>query len=250
MTLVGAGPGAVDLITVRGQQALREADVIVYDDLANPELLDLSPAAARRIYVGKRAGRHCMAQVAIGQIMVAEAAAGFHVVRLKGGDPLVFGRGGEELQVLAEAGIPCEIVPGVTAASAAGASAGISLTQRGSASAVIFVTGHECGGKPAGEGVDWIALARTRATLCIYMGTRRIGVIAAELQKGGLPGNTPVAVIANATMPEETIDIGELASVEPLAAFAAGQPALIIVGEVVRLREIAAAAQANLGIVS
>jgi uroporphyrin-III C-methyltransferase len=249
VTLVGAGPGALDLITVRGQKALESADVVIYDDLANASLLEICRAGIEKIYVGKRAGRHGATQEEIGAILVREAAKNRHVVRLKGGDPLIFGRGGEEEQVLADAGIPFEIVPGVTAAVAAGAVAGIPLTHRLHASAVVFVTGHECKGKPGEAAVDWPALARTRATLCIYMGVRRLGGIAAELREGGLPGNTPVAVIANATLPNQAVQIGDLDSAETLAAAVQGQPALVIMGEVVRLAEIIAQARSNLALV-
>jgi len=238
VTLVGAGPGAVDLITVRGQRALAEADVIVYDDLANVALLEFCPAGVDRIYVGKRAGKHGAIQAEISAVLVSEAQRGRRVVRLKGGDPLIFGRGGEEERALAEAGIPFEIVPGVTAATAAGAMTGIPLTHRQHASAVVFVTGHECSAKPGDAVVDWRALARTRATLCIYMGVRRAGLIAAELREGGLRGGTPVAVIANATLPNQLVQFGDLDSVDTLTAALEGQPALIIVGEVVRLAEI------------
>ncbi len=248
VTLVGAGPGAVDLITVRGQWALATADVVIYDDLANAELLKICPAGIEKIYVGKRAGRHGATQAEIGAILVREASKNRQVVRLKGGDPLIFGRGGEEEQVLAEAGIPFEIVPGVTAAAAAGAVAGIPLTHRQHASAVVFVTGHECNGKPGDAAVDWQALARTRATLCIYMGVRRLGGIAAELRAGGLRGSTPVAVVANATLPNQSVQIGDLDAAETLAAEVQGQPALIIVGEVVRLGEILAQARSNLAL--
>jgi len=244
--LVGAGPGAADLITVRGQRALAEADVVVYDDLANADLLDFCPVRATRIYVGKRAGRHYTPQEEIGAILVREARLDRQVVRLKGGDPLVFGRAGEEAQVLAEAGIPFEIVPGVTAASAAGAVAGIPLTQRGQASAVVFVTGHECRDKPDEAAVDWQALARTRATLCIYMGVRRLPVIVKELRAGGLSGATPVAVVTHATLPQQTVQTGDLDSAATLVAALAGQPALIIVGEVVRLAEVLSQARARL----
>jgi uroporphyrin-III C-methyltransferase len=246
VTLVGAGPGAADLITVRGQRALAEADVVVYDDLANADLLDFCPVRATRIYVGKRAGRHYTPQEEIGAILVREARLDRQVVRLKGGDPLVFGRAGEEAQVLAEAGIPFEIVPGVTAASAAGAVAGIPLTQRGQASAVVFVTGHECRDKPDEAAVDWQALARTRATLCIYMGVRRLPVIVKELRAGGLSGATPVAVVTHATLPQQTVQTGDLDSAATLVAALAGQPALIIVGEVVRLAEVLSQARARL----
>ena len=249
VTLVGAGPGAVDLITVRGQKALTTADVVVYDDLANAALLVVCPAGIEKIYVGKRAGRHGATQAEIGAILVREASKNLHVIRLKGGDPLIFGRGGEEEQVLVEAGIPFEFVPGVTAAVAAGSVAGIPLTHRQHASAVVFVTGHECSGKPGDAAVDWQALARTRATLCIYMGVRRLGGIAAELRAGGLLGSTPVAVVANATLPNQSVQIGDLDAAESLVATVQGQPALIIVGEVVRLAEILAQARSNLALV-
>ena len=248
MTLVGAGPGAVDLITVRGQNALKQADVVVYDDLANVALLELCPEGADRIYVGKRAGKHGAIQAEICEVLVSEAQRGRRVVRLKGGDPLIFGRGGEEERALAEAGIPFDIVPGVTAATAAGAMTGIPLTHRQHASAVIFATGHECSGKPGDAVVDWRALGRTKATLCIYMGVRRAGVIAAELREGGLAGDTPVAVIANATLPNQSVQIGDLDSADALTASLQGQPALIIVGEVVRLAEIVAQAKSALAV--
>lgn len=245
VTLVGAGPGAVDLITVRGQKALEEADAVVYDDLANIDLLEFCQPEAKRIYVGKRAGRRCTSQDEIGEILVQEARRNRHVVRLKGGDPLIFGRGGEEAAVLVEAGIPFEIVPGVTAAAAAGAAAGIPLTQRGHASAVVFVTGHECRGKTPETAVDWQALARTRATLCIYMGSRRIEAISRELRAGGLAGDTPVAVVVRATLPDQAVHLTTLDSAAELAPAIVGQPALIIVGAVVRLAEILSQARAQ-----
>ncbi len=239
VTLVGAGPGAVDLLTLRGQRILAEADVVVYDDLVNTALLDFCPESTKRIYVGKRAGVHSMAQVMISEILVAEAKPDVHVVRLKGGDPLVFGRGGEEMQALAEAGIPCEVVPGVTAAIAAGASAGIPLTHRDHASAVVFVTGHECAGKKDTHAhVDWAALAKAGATLCIYMGVRRLPDIATALQNGGLAGATPVAVVANATLPVQSVHFTTLMAAPTLSTTLEGQPSLIIVGEVVRWAEL------------
>lgn len=239
VTLVGAGPGAVDLMTLRGQRALQAAEVVVYDDLANSELLSFCPSSAKRIYVGKRAGAHCMPQDQISEILVVEAQKGQHVVRLKGGDPLVFGRGGEEMAALAEAGIPHEIVPGVTAAIAAGAAAGIPLTHRDHASAVVFVTGHECAGKSARKNhVDWAALAKTGATLCIYMGVRRLPEISAALAEGGLSGETPVAVVANATLANQSVHVTTLVAAPSLSTTLKGQPSLIIVGDVVRWAEL------------
>jgi uroporphyrin-III C-methyltransferase len=239
VTLVGAGPGAVDLLTLRGQRALAAAEVVVYDDLANPALLDFAPESARRIYVGKRAGQHSQPQERITAILIEEARGGAHVVRLKGGDPLVFGRGGEEMQALAAEGIPYDVVPGVTAAIAAGAGTGIPLTHRDHASAVIFVTGHECAGKAVDRpGVDWAALARTGATLCIYMGVRRLPEIAAALRAGGLGGATPVAVVANASLPTQSVHLTTLQAAPAFSAVLHGQPSLIIVGEVVRWAEL------------
>jgi len=237
VSLVGAGPGAVDLLTIRGQRLLAQADVVVYDDLANAELLDFCPDEARRIYVGKRGGRRSLPQEQITQILVSEALKGLHVVRLKGGDPLVFGRGGEEIAVLAEAGIAYEIVPGVTAAVAAGASIGVPLTHRKHASAVVFVTGHECVGKGperAGrEGVNWPALAASGATLCIYMGVRRLAEIVGKLIDGGAQGSTPVAIVANATLRSQEVHTTTLAEAAQFAEQLKGKPSLIIVGAVV-----------------
>lgn len=239
VTLVGAGPGAVDLLTLRGQAALNKADVVVYDDLVNTGILAFCPADVRRIYVGKRSGVHFVPQEETCRILIEEAKKGLHVVRLKGGDPLVFGRGGEEIAALTAAGIPSEVVPGVTAAIAAGASIGVPLTHREHASAVVFVTGHECAGKgPERATVDWAALAKTGATLCIYMGVRRLPEISENLQAGGLSGLTPVAVVANATLPTQALHVTNLAAAPLLSETLKGQPALIIVGEVVRWAEL------------
>lgn len=241
--LVGAGPGAVDLITVRGQCILKSAEVVLYDDLANAELLALCPATCERIYVGKRAGCHSASQREICSELVNKARTGRNVVRLKGGDPMTFGRAGEELQALAEAGIACEIVPGVTAAASVAAVAELPLTQRGIASAVVFATGHACADRGATP-VNWRAMGALGATLCIYMGTRHFGVIAGELIAGGLSPDTPVAVVADATLPSQSVRLGTLADGDTLTADPARRPALIIVGEVVRWREICAAAPA------
>ncbi len=239
--LVGAGPGASDLITLRGARALQQAEVVLYDDLANAELLDHCPPAAEKIYVGKRAGAHSASQGEISRLLVAKARAGLRVVRLKGGDPMFFGRTAEELEALATAGFEFEIVPGVTAASAAGAAAGIPLTQRGVTSMTVFVAGHACADRN-GTPVDWRALAALRATLCIYMGTRRFTEIARELTAGGLPETTPVAVIAGATLSSQSLRVGTLTSADELLANLQGRPAMIIVGEVVRWSELASAA--------
>ncbi|MEO6004441.1 MAG: uroporphyrinogen-III C-methyltransferase [Opitutus sp.] len=239
--LVGAGPGAPDLITVRGARALAEADVVLYDDLGCAELLDLCNDRCERVYVGKRVGRHSASQDAICALLVEKALSGRRVVRLKGGDPMVFGRAGEELKALADAGLEFEIVPGVTAAAAAGAVSGIPLTQRGVTSTMVFVTGHDCADRATP--VNWRALAELRATLCIYMGTRRFKTIADALIGGGLPASTSVAVIAGATLVSEHVRIGTLEDADTLASDAEQRPALIIVGEVVRWSELALAAQ-------
>ena len=241
--LVGAGPGARDLITVRGANALAEAEVVLYDDLANAELLTLCPADAEKIYVGKRAGSHSVNQGELCTLLVAKAQTGKRVVRLKGGDPMFFGRTAEELEALAVAGIDFEIVPGVTAASASGAMAGIPLTQRGVTSMTVFVAGHACADRN-GATVDWKALAALKATLCIYMGTRRFSEIARDLVAGGLAETTPVAVVAGATLSSQSVRVGTLADGDGLAANLQGRPAMIIVGEVVRWSELAAATSA------
>lgn len=241
--LVGAGPGAVDLITVRGARALAAAEVVLYDDLANPELLALCPEEVEKIYVGKRAGSHSVKQGELTALLVKKAASGRRVVRLKGGDPMFFGRTAEEIEALATAGIPFEIVPGVTAASAAAGAAGIPLTQRGVTSMTVFVAGHGCADRN-GTPVDWRALAGLRATLCVYMGARRFSEIARELRDGGLPETTPVAVVAGATLSSQSLRVGTLASGDEIVGQLEGRPAMIIVGEVVRWSELAAAAQA------
>lgn len=231
--LVGAGPGAADLITVRGLNLLRRAEAVVCDDLVNRELLQHCPPTVELHFVGKRAGCHSASQSEINALLVALGSAGKKVVRLKGGDPLIFGRAGEEMQALREAGIPYEIVPGVTAATAASAAAGLPLTHRDYSSAVVFVTGHQCAANTAA--LDWAALAKLRATLCFYMGVRRLPEIAANLTGHGMAADMPLAVISEASLPSQKIFTGTLAEAEALVAGLAGQPALIVVGEVVRL---------------
>jgi uroporphyrin-III C-methyltransferase len=239
--LVGAGPGAADLITVRGMRALAIAECVLYDDLANAELLNYCPPKCEKVYVGKRLGSHSATQEAISQLLVEKARGGRRVVRLKGGDPMIFGRVGEELLALVDAGISWEIVPGVTAASAAGAMTGIPLTQRGVTSTMVTVTGHPCGGKSSTP-VDWKALAALKATLCIYMGTQRFVEIADELIAGGLSPDTGVAVISSATLSSQTVRIGTLGDGTTLLDHLERSPALILVGEVVRWSEVIRAA--------
>ncbi len=235
--LVGAGPGDPGLLTVRGKELLGRADVVVYDALAAPELLAHAPPDAERVYVGKRASRHTMSQEQINGLLIERARGGASVVRLKGGDPFVFGRGGEEALALAEAGIAFEVVPGVTAGIAAPAYAGIPVTHRGLAGCVTLVTGHEAADR-GDAGTDWQALAQTGGTLAIYMGVGNLRRVCERLIEGGLAPDTPAAALRWGTTPRQqtvTGTVGELAA----AAEAAGvePPALILVGGVVRLRE-------------
>ncbi len=232
--LVGAGPGDPGLITVRGREVLRASDVVVYDRLVNPALLGEAPAWAERIPVGKQPGRHSTPQAAINAILIKRAGAGLTVTRLKGGDPFVFGRGGEECQALRAAGIRVEVVPGVTSAIAVPALAGIPVTDRRYASAFAVVTGHQC---DDASGVDWDALARI-PTLVVLMGLHALSEITRRLLAHGLPPSTPAAVISCGTTPDQRVVTGTLATVTHLAEDAAlAPPATLIIGDVVRLRE-------------
>ncbi len=236
VTLVGAGPGDPDLITLRGVEALRQAEVIVYDYLAPCDLLDYAPPGAERIYVGKKAGRHACTQEQINALLVRLAREGRRVVRLKGGDPFVFGRGGEEAEALAAAGIPCEVAPGVSSAVAVPAYAGIPVTQRGLASSMAIVTGHEDPGKPQSD-LDWPALARMD-TLVFLMGVANLGVIAAALMAQGRAPGTPVAVIQWGTLGRQRTVTGTLADIAARVQQAGlGAPAVTVVGQVVTLRD-------------
>jgi uroporphyrinogen III methyltransferase/synthase len=233
--LVGAGPGDPGLLTRRGATLLGRADVVLHDRLVSPAVLDLVPPAALLIDVGKDpgapAGRGAMRQAEIGRLLVEHGRTSSVVVRLKGGDPFVFGRGGEEVEALAEAGIPFEVVPGVTSAFAAPAAAGIPVTQRGVASSVTVVTGRV--GEPGGEGVpDWEALARAGGTLVILMGMTTRAAIAEALIRGGRARETPAAVIQRATTGSQRV---EHTTLDGLAAVDLGSPAVIVVGPVVAL---------------
>lgn len=241
MYLVGAGPGDPGLITVRGRDLLTTCDAIVYDALVNPQLIESSRLGratdVERIFVGKRGGAPSMEQDAITAILVRLALEGKHVVRLKGGDPFVFGRGGEEAVALAHAGIDFEIVPGITAGVAAPAYAGIPVTHRSVATSVTFITGHEDPGKDKDQ-TDWEALARAGGTLVLYMGVSRLGKIADALIAGGRPRNTPAALIEWGTYPHQRT---VTATLETLSAVAAREkviaPSIAVVGDVVALRE-------------
>ena len=241
VTFVGAGPGAPDLITVRGLKALSLADVVLYDSLVSADMLKHCPPHSELIFVGKRAGAHSAIQTEINALLVEHASRGGRVVRLKGGDPTLFGRLGEEIDVLRAAGIPYQIVPGVTAACAAAAAAGISLTQRTVATSAIFAPGHECAGKDDESKIDWAALAQTNSTLCLYMGVRRLALVAGQLVAHGLPADTPLAVISDASLSSQRIQTGTLTDAIALAAVAEGYPSLILIGQNVRNIDAAAA---------
>ncbi len=236
--LVGAGPGAADLITVRGLKLLKEAEAVVYDELVNRDLLENCSPKCELHSVGKRAGSHSASQGDINALLVSLAKAGRKVVRLKGGDPMIFGRAGEEIEALRAAGLPFAIVPGVTAATASGAAAGLPLTHRDHSSAVIFITGHQCAANTSA--LDWAALAKLRATLCFYMGVRRLPEIARNLLGHGMSADMPLAVVSEATLPTQQVLVGTLRDAEKLSVGLAGQPALVVIGEVVRLSSFAA----------
>jgi uroporphyrin-III C-methyltransferase len=230
--LVGAGPGDPGLLTVRGLELLRKASVVVYDQLINPALLQETGAHTIKIFVGKKAGRHCIAQEEINHVLIAYARAGHQVVRLKGGDPFVFGRGGEEAEALAEADIPLEIVPGVSSAVAVPAYAGIPLTHRNYASSFAVVTGHEA--RKANSPVDWAKLANAADTLVILMGLSNLSIIVNKLIANGRSPHTPAAVISSGTTGEQESVVGTLANIVEKSALLEA-PALIIVGDVVSL---------------
>jgi uroporphyrin-III C-methyltransferase len=236
--IVGAGPGADDLITLRGLRALRQADVVFYDALIGSDLLEQAAEDAECIYVGKRCGRHSMQQEEITRLVLAKARQGKTVVRLKGGDPLIFGRGGEEALACAEAGVDFEIIPGVSAVLGAAGFAGIPLTHRGISSSVAFVTAH---GARSGQSPDlsWLGVAKVIDTLVIFMGATWLEQISDALIESGLPGSRPVAVISNATLESQKTVLGTLDNIAGRVEDAGlTTPMLIIVGEVTRLSEV------------
>ncbi|WP_372784714.1 uroporphyrinogen-III C-methyltransferase [Phenylobacterium sp.] len=232
--LVGAGPGDPELLTIKALRILQTADVVVHDGLVSDEILDLAPGSSRRISVAKRKSRHSYSQDEINRMLVAFALEGLTVVRLKGGDPFIFGRGGEELEACRAAGVDCRIVPGVTAALAAGAGAGAPLTHRGSAQAVTFVTGHAAkGGEPD---LDWESLARPNQTVVIYMGLSMATPIAARMMAAGRAGSTPALIVENASRADERRLVTTIAGLAEAAATVEG-PALLIVGEAMALAQ-------------
>ena len=237
VALVGAGPGDPGLMTVRGLELLRRADVVVYDRLVHPRLLDEAPRA-RRLFAGKATDHHTLSQERINTLMIVHARRGRRVVRLKGGDPFVFGRGGEEALALAQAGVPFEVVPGVSSAVAVPAYAGIPLTHRGTASSFAVVTGHEETDNRLRSSVDWARLARAADTLVILMGLKSLPRIARTLIANGRPASTPVALVRwGTTDVQETITgiLGDIAARAQRARLE--PPVVIVIGDVVALRD-------------
>ena len=230
--LVGAGPGDAGLLTLKGLQQIQQADVVVYDRLVSDDIMNLVRRDADRVFVGKRAGYHCVPQEEINQILLREAQKGKRVVRLKGGDPFIFGRGGEELETLCNAGIPFSVVPGITAASGCSAYSGIPLTHRDYAQSVRLITGHL---KTGGE-LDWENLAAEKQTLVFYMGLNQAATIQQKLIEHGMPGEMPVAIVENGTAVTQRVIDGTLTQLGELAQ-QMNSPSLIIIGRVVGLRD-------------
>lgn len=233
--IVGSGPGDFDLLTLRAARLIGQADAIVYDHLIADGVLELARCDAEKIYVGKESSNHAVPQEQLNQLLVRLAHAGKRVVRLKGGDPFIFGRGGEEIETLVDAGIAFEVVPGVTAAAGCAAYAGIPLTHRDHAQAVAFATGHL---KDGTINLDWPSLARPRQTVVFYMGVGGLAEICRQMIAHGLPTDHPAAVVQEGTTPRQRVLIADLTTLpEKVAAAGIKAPALIIVGTVVRLQQ-------------
>ena len=235
-TLVGAGPGDPELLTIKALKAIQAATVLLVDDLVSPEIVALATPSARIIYVGKRGGCKSTPQAFIEKLMESEVRNGEHVVRLKGGDPFIFGRGGEEVEHLRSAGIEARVVNGITAGLAGLTSLGAPLTHRAHAHGVVFITGHA---KPGDVGTDWLALAQTaqaaKLTLVIYMGVSGAEHISAQLQAGGLPAHTPAAIIQHASLPQQRHAITTLAELaQTLHRDNLGSPSVLVIGDVVQ----------------
>jgi uroporphyrin-III C-methyltransferase/precorrin-2 dehydrogenase/sirohydrochlorin ferrochelatase len=233
--LVGAGPGDPELLTLRALRIIGEADVLVYDQLVSESILDLVNPGAERIYAGKQRGNHAVPQDDLNLMLVKLAKTNRRIVRLKGGDPYTFGRGGEEVETLKGNGVPFEVVPGITAAAGVAAFAGIPLTHRNHAQACVFVTGHL---KDGSMNLDWPGLARPRQTVIIYMGLSGLPYLCEQLVAHGLPADWPAAIVQQGTTANQRTVTGTLATLPDLAIHAGLKaPTLIIVGEVVRLKD-------------
>jgi uroporphyrin-III C-methyltransferase len=230
--IVGAGPGPADLMTLRALNRLKQAQVVVHDRLIAEDVLALIPAAARRVYVGKALGHHAVPQEEIHDLLVGHARQGLRVVRLKGGDPYVFGRGGEEVLALQAAGIAFEVVPGVTAASGCSAAAGIPLTHRQLAASCVFLPGHLADDQASH---DWQALAGAGQTRVFYMGVQRLAQIAQALIAHGLPPDTPAAIVQDGARPTQSVLAHPLRRLVEIAPPYGPRPGLLIIGETVRL---------------
>jgi uroporphyrin-III C-methyltransferase len=236
--LVGAGPGDPGLMTLKGKGILECADVVIYDALVSPAILAMINPQAEQINAGKRRGRHSLLQDETTQTLIEKAREHAIVVRLKGGDPFIFGRGGEEMADLVAAGIPVEVVPGITSGIAAPAYAGIPLTHRLYSSSVTFVTGHEAAGKYRPQ-VDWQAIAHGSETIVIYMGIHNLPYIVEELTKAGLSSQTPIALVRWGTRPEQEELIGELGNIGELVEKTGFEaPAIAVIGSVVNMHNI------------
>ncbi|EKO3536929.1 uroporphyrinogen-III C-methyltransferase [Vibrio fluvialis] len=233
VALVGAGPGDPELLTVKALSYLQQADVVLYDYLVSDDIMALIPSDTILVCVGKRAGHHSVPQEKTNQLLVDFAKQGHRVVRIKGGDPFMFGRGGEELEVLFDAGVQFQVIPGITAAAGATAYAGIPLTHRDYAQSALFVTGHL---KAEAADMDWSTLARSQQTLVIYMGLMKSSTIATQLIEHGRNASTPIAIIERGTQSTQKVFRGVLSELPQLAAHAQS-PSLIVIGEVVTLAD-------------